>query len=150
MKGADQCPRCGSDSVAHITLVDSSHIAGCTKCQTLWEPFSPSDLSSPNNPNSIFKKPCENCAFRPGSPEREDPVKWQALWEELILTQGSAFFCHKGVPLSTEEGQSHEHPKCPDGTYDTKNMRHCAGWLASKLGYIYKDFKRSKGEAVDG
>ena len=147
MKGSNQCPRCESKRTAHL-LIDGQSISGCIKCKCLWEPFSPDALSIPEDLNSIFSAPCDNCAFRPGSLEREDPIKWQELQESLILNPNSVFYCHKGVPLSREEGQSHDHPRCPDGSYDTDKMRPCAGWLASRLGHIYKGYKKIVREAI--
>ena len=104
----------------------------------MWEPFSVADLSEPDDRFSAFKTPCDNCAFRPGSPEREDPDKWQHLQEQIHLG-GAVFYCHKGVPVADPgEDESHDHFKKPDGTLDLNQLRLCAGYLATRLGHIYK------------
>lgn len=75
------------------------------------------------------ERPCHDCAFRPGSPEREDPVQWEA-----ILTQvdaGAPFHCHY-------KHDGTEMPRDEDGKYRPSLHRDgrpvgfplCAGWAA--------------------
>ena len=90
------------------------------------------DLIDQENALSIFRRPCDNCAWRKGSPERSDPDKWEHLQQQIHYC-GATFYCHKGVPLSDEEGQTHDQPKLPNGKHNTKNMRLCAGYLAQRL-----------------
>lgn len=139
MKGADECPRCGSGNVASLdrhTKVEHP-MAGCVECLTLWEPFDPAALVDwdHDDQNRPFAKPCDNCAFRQGSPEREDTVKWELLIQNILLAECGAFFCHKGVPLELNvPGQSHDHPKFPDGNFDYGRSRMCAGFIAWNRG----------------
>ena len=128
MKGADECPRCGGSRVAIITLPDAGTHNGCLACKTIWEPFNPADMVDDDDQYSSFKEPCDNCAFRPGSPEREDKESWKDLLQHLQLN-GIAFMCHKGVPVSQKEGESHDHPKTERGVPDFSRSRYCRGWL---------------------
>lgn len=132
MIGADQCPNCWSENIALLDMPDSGDtVAGCIECQTLWEPFDPAALCDPDDPHSAFKQMCDNCAFRPDSPERQDPEGWTALIESMGY-RGIPFMCHKGLPLSSEEGQSHVHPVLEDGRPDFERERPCRGWIAHK------------------
>ena len=151
MKGVDQCPACGSERSIHLMdfkerlkgLGFDGH-AACLDCSAVWEPFRESDLTLPGDDLSIFKKPCDNCAFRPNSPERNDPAKWELLMQDIHY-RGSMFFCHKGVPCDmTDSDQSHIHPTKADGTYDVERLRPCAGWLAQRLGRIARASQRIK------
>ena len=128
MIGADQCPRCGSSHTASFIVRDAGVHAGCLDCNTLWEPFDPAELIDPDDPYSSFRDMCENCAFRPGSPERENKGDWDAMIADLRI-RGRPFMCHKGTPISFEEGQSHDHPRNPDGSHDISRMRFCRGYL---------------------
>ena len=145
MKGIDQCPVCQSARIFNVTeegadIGDTIYMA-CLDCPTetptIWEQVKREDLSVPNSPLSTFKKPCDNCAFRRGSPERKDPEKWEFLMQEFAYRE-AMFFCHKGVPLDISKGsnQSHLHPYDEQGRLFKKESRVCAGWLAWKLGKI--------------
>ena len=127
MKGADHCPVCGSDRIALITIKENT-LAGCKVCQTMWEPFNPADLLDDDDQYSSFKDMCDNCAFRPGSPEREDKESWKDQLEHLALN-GIPFMCHKGVPISRKKGETHDHPKHDKGGYDINRSRFCRGYL---------------------
>lgn len=74
---------------------------------------------------SSFKTPCDNCAFRKGSPEQRDPEKWQSLRDAVGYGTGR-FYCHKGVPIDPENGVGFAYPK--DGK-DPKKLRLCRGYL---------------------
>lgn len=145
MRGADQCPECGSEDriLYHFDERFTRH-AVCRECGTVWEPFRKRDLwdqGANGNPMEMFAEPCNNCAFRPGSPEREDPARWEELMQEIHL-QGYPFYCHKGVPLNPDG--THRHPKKPNGSYDQEKMRPCAGWLAQRLGRAKLELNAAK------
>lgn len=142
MKGAEQCPRCGGAMSLRVQLRNESATACCWKCDTQWEPFDPADLAVPDSETSSFKEPCDNCAFRKGSPERADPDEWRRLMADIRA--GAVFFCHKGVPVSKDPNQSHDHPKRPDGSYDTDRMRTCTGYIVARLRDMRSTIKRSK------
>ena len=146
MRGADECPRCGSSKVAKIRLPGAGWHHGCMEsgCSTLWEPFAVEDLMFAEEEFSSFKTPCNNCAFRKDSPERNDPDKWAALMSQFE-TGMTVFYCHKGVPLSQEEGESHEHPKNPDGTWDKSRMRMCRGFVNMEHGAARKALRQIYG-----
>ena len=128
MIGADQCPRCESGRIVALKVGGAVH-HGCLKCQTLWEPFDVADLIDDQDPYSSFRTMCGNCAFRPDSPERQDPEGWRGLIESLAYME-TPFICHKGVPLA-EAGSddAHDHPKRPDGRHDIARARYCRGWM---------------------
>lgn len=153
MKGADQCPVCGSTRALAIHLNSTSemkNIRSCMECETAWEPYDPSACIDPTDPVSAFTAPCDNCAFRPHSPEREDAKEWRRLTAYLEI--GGRFYCHKGVPLSKQEGQTHDQPKLPSGEHDTAKMRLCAGYLAWWLGWqkrIQRNMERLEREGEE-
>lgn len=139
MQGADECPRCGSSRtmMLHVHGDDTDH-ASCLDCRTIWEPIDPAELSVPGERFSCFKHPCGNCAFRPGSPERSDPQRWDDLMIQIHCGD-AVFYCHKGVPLSDEDNESHEHFQTLDGKLDHSRLRMCAGYLAQRLGRLNKE-----------
>ena len=112
------------------------------KCETTWEPFNPEDLAIPDDRFSVFVRPCDNCAFRPGSPERENPEKWELLQQRIHLG-GAVFYCHKGVPVSDGDEESHDHFKTESGALDKAKLRECAGWLATRLAAMRKEMPRA-------
>ena len=134
MKGEAQgeCPVCGSDRVAQFRLRGSDWHHACMDCKAMWEPFKAEDLLDSEDEYSSFKIPCDNCACRKDSPERQDKLKWEALIRRFEA--GGTFMCHKGVPLSFKEGESHDHPKTPDGKWDMTRMRVCRGFLNMERG----------------
>ena len=132
MKGADQCPLCGSDEIWFVRRhkeQESEGYAACRDCGILWEPFDPADIWDPDDEYSPFKVPCNNCAFRGDSPERANPEKWANLVAHIESDPYFGFICHKGVPLSFEEGESHAHPKTESGVVDVSRSRFCRGWM---------------------
>jgi hypothetical protein len=91
-----------------------------------------------------FREPCDNCAFRAGSPESQDKEEWKKLMEQLRA--GGQFFCHKGVPLVTVgEGAraSFEFPKRPDGEWDRDRMRLCRGFLNAWSKWIEREYGKA-------
>lgn len=112
----------------------------CLECQAMWEPFKAEDLLDPEEEFSSFRVPCDNCAFRGGSPERADKTKWERLVSQFE-TGHTVFVCHKGVPLSRKEGESHDHPKNADGAWDMDRMRYCRGFLNMEQGAQDKALK---------
>lgn len=101
----------------------------CRRCKCVWEtepePVRRFDETFP------WKEPCDNCAFRPGSPELEDKAAWTALLEKLKA--GAGFYCHKGVPIDPTAEHGFRYPK------DEAQLRLCAGFLAAVKGWEKKD-----------
>jgi hypothetical protein len=84
---------------------------------------------------SSFKEPCDNCAFRPGSPEQKDKARWAELMASL--KENGRFYCHKGVPIDPKSEHGFAYPTklvCKElhptaTTEDVKRLRMCRGWL---------------------
>ena len=142
MKGSDECPRCGSGDVIRMVIRGEPEHAACLACSTMWEPFDAGDVEEHLRGEEVplFRAPCDNCAFLPGSPERSDPERWAGL-QEQIHYMGHSFYCHKGVPIA--EGWTHDHPLRPDGSHDTARMRLCAGFVAQKLGHASRELHKT-------
>ncbi|API58900.1 hypothetical protein BSL82_05885 [Tardibacter chloracetimidivorans] len=142
MKGADQCPRCAS---RRWTAIKNPHdqfyasdIRICANCRTAWEPFDPADIGIAGEPRSAFREPCNNCAFRKGSPEQADKAEWaKKLYQ---LERGASFHCHKGVPISPDSENGFDYPE--DGKNPLK-LRLCRGFLNACVG------KRMREHAAD-
>lgn len=124
MKGADQCPRCASRRWATVVAPSDFYadvLRACANCKTLWEPFEVEELLDPERePLGAFKQPCNNCAFRKGSPEQKTDLLTK------IRTGGGAFYCHKGVPIEPESEHGFEYP---GGGTDGRKLRLCRGYL---------------------
>lgn len=139
VKGAGRCPKCASRKVRCVTAPTGFYadtLEVCVNCKAMWEPFDPAQLLDAHLPTtSSFKEPCDNCAFRPGSPEQQDPEKWATLMASL--KENGQFFCHKGVPITPGEGHGFAYPTKlvskelhPTATTeDLKKLRMCRGWL---------------------
>ena len=141
MKGADHCPRCGDENVMTFRKIGEGFSRNhCMGCKTIWEPFDEDLLLDHDEPLSSFTKPCNNCAFRKDSPEREDKEKWALMIATFETYPPTVFICHKGVPLS-EDAESHDHPKGPDGRVDIEQARYCRGWLNHQRGIKLKALK---------
>jgi hypothetical protein len=101
------CPKCASSKIAYDPTIKlrgyGPGLAVCLNCETMWEPFDSAQIWDKADPHCSFKEPCNNCAFRPGSPEQADPEKWKTLLDQLKC--GGHFYCHKGVPI--EAGAEH-------------------------------------------
>ena len=116
MTGANEWPHCGSLDVIEFRRMNRLPDldgeppvprAYCLGCRAVWETLDPADMFDPDDPLSAFKRPCDNCAFRKGSPERADPVKWELLMQRLQL-HDTPFVCHKDGPLSDKPDESHD------------------------------------------
>lgn len=117
----------------------------CLTCAAVWEAFPEVYVRDP-----VCAEPCDNCAFRPGSPEQQDPEKWKGLIASLKPDSSygyftGRFYCHKGVPIDMTKGPGNflfpQQPLTMDGepvlladgtpatTEDTSKMRTCTGFL---------------------
>jgi hypothetical protein len=148
----DVCPSCHSRKVFSIPqeswpegISIDCEWQGCIECSAVWEAFPPVYARDP-----VCAEPCDNCAFRPGSPEQADPVKWRALLDTLKPHPSGfgftgKFYCHKGVPIDQTKGPGNflfpQKPMLIDGepvrradgsiatTEDPAQMRTCTGFL---------------------
>lgn len=155
-RGSGRCPVCGSRKVTRgmSRLKDHAETmyeaCGNPACGALWETFNVADLLDPADPRtSSFKEPCDNCAFRPGSPEQRDPGRWAEIIDSLKgdnrslanmhFVGAGRFYCHKGVPLKAGSEHGFDYPKAAGGGYDTKRLRLCRGFLKMLRQRIHKN-----------
>jgi hypothetical protein len=117
-------------------------------CYRCWERLPPGEPFLVDGEMLAFKVPCDNCAFRGNSPERQDRERWAEL--QQTLAHGAEFYCHKGVlsKASLEElvaggpdaRMAFDFPQIErtadiEGTcvhyqsYDRERMRPCRGYL---------------------
>lgn len=131
LRGAGRCPRCGSRKVERIAIPDtrfySREVEVCGNCAAYWEPFDPAQLLDKGCVTSSFLDPCDNCAFRPDSPEQRNTEEWKKTIASLQA--GGQFFCHKGVPIQPESTNGFDYPTGRDGKYQLRKMRLCRGFL---------------------
>lgn len=111
-------PACGGCGSPHLlTASDADATYGvCLDCDRLQEIETRADPSG---------QLCDNCAFRPGSPERSDPWGWMRLEESF--ESGQPFYCHKGMDarLTASEAKLEYLPG-----EDLTKLQPCAGWIA--------------------
>lgn len=157
------CPKCASSKLTYGPNLKlrgyGPGLAVCRNCETMWEPFEPEQIWDATDPHCSFKEPCNNCAFRPGSPEQADPEKWKTLIDQLKC--GASFYCHKGVPI--EAGAEHGFayptrtvaldvegvPRTEKQMSDIKKLRLCRGYL-NALTALHRAFMReSKSGKLD-
>lgn len=127
-----KCPACQSGNIrtrlklrSHDTAYDT-----CIDCKAVWESVPDGEHFKRDGELIAFKHPCDNCAFRPGSPESQDKAGWRLLLEQLRA--GGTFYCHKGVAIKTA-GEGHkadfDFPLGESGLPDKNQMRLCRGFL---------------------
>lgn len=155
VKGRGRCPKCGSrkvDQIAqHITDFYANQIEVCGNCGTAWEPMPEggNHLDDDGTPFP-FPEPCNNCAFRAGSPEQQDAETWRDMIASL-KSGGAKFYCHKGVPLSPNSKDGFDYPKrrnkaasemigAPVDLNDMKRLRLCRGYLNMIAAQWRKEF----------
>ena len=75
-------------------------------------------------------EPCHDCAFGPGSPEREDPEQWATLLRQSDPANGiQPFYCHfthDGEEMPVDADGNYVPERYPDGR--PKGYPMCAGW----------------------
>lgn len=120
------CPRCKSISIARTRLPSTglspreTDYDCCRDCGAVWEAY-PDDWCE----DVVGADPCDNCAFRPGSPEQSDPAEWRKL--VALLRAGQEFRCHKGAPIL---GLTEEPPNVRfDDEWVKRRGRRCAGFM---------------------
>jgi gentisate 1,2-dioxygenase len=114
------CPACGSRSVIYPDV--SREACSCRDCNQL---FVPEHRVNPD------VQMCDDCAFRPGSPERQDKYKWAEIIEATIVERLHPFHCHKGLRCSFD-GHNLTYQQPEPGQ---KPMTPCAGWRAHLAAY---------------
>jgi hypothetical protein len=134
MKRIRKCPRCNSAELRgpmpHPEKPQGTLYQACADCLAVWEAIPEGEHFKRDGEQLAFREPCDNCAFRPGSPESQDKPQWRDLMTQLKA--GGSFYCHKGVPLVTvgqNSNASFDFPKGTDGKEDMNRMRLCRGYL---------------------
>ena len=101
------------------------HGTGLTNDVGGWEE---SELTPAPVPPGVMRRPCGDCAFRPGSPELENAG--------AQLPKDAPFWCHHG--MTTGYGGSYQPPGYyrPDGAKKDIPLGEliCAGWWALQTG----------------
>lgn len=158
-----QCPGCGSKRIHvadvppdKVRFMTCAEIGVCGDCGAAWEPFPALYVEDP-----VCAEPCDNCAFRSGSPEQQDKEKWKALLASLQPHPSGfgftgRFFCHKNVPIDQGKGPGNflfpkvplnlppEFPTAePVMTEDASKMRTCSGFL--RMVWAQDAKRRAKG-----
>ena len=149
------CPACRSRRIFDLPTQGLERFGvdvdwmGCRDCRAVWESFPPVYVRDP-----VCAEPCNNCAFRPGSPEQADKERWRELMRSLKPSESKSdsfgfstgqFYCHKGIPIDMDKGPGNflfpRKPVLMDGepvrqgdgtpvmTEDTARMRICSGFL---------------------
>lgn len=168
------CPSCGSRRLVLMgrerfkealdvpeAVRPDSDWQGCVDCKAVWEAYPVVYARDP-----VCAEPCDNCAFRPGSPEQRDPKRWRELMDQLKLPLDAPgrgqFFCHKGIPIDMDKGPGNFlFPKrrvTMDGqllrngdgsevlTADTTRMRTCSGYL--RMTWALNDKRADAGDGA--
>jgi hypothetical protein len=120
------CPNCKSIRIERATLPATGLLHRktdydlCRGCGAVWEAY-PDDWCE----DVVGADPCDNCAFRPGSPEQADPAEWRKL--VALLRSGQEFRCHKGAPIL---GLTDDPPNTRfDAAWVNRRGRKCAGFM---------------------
>lgn len=124
-------------------------LAGCT----CWEPIYDGEQAPPrlDTVSGAMAEKCHDCAFRPGSPEREDPFVREELYE--LPDRGAPFWCHQGMRQPARWRHATLGLEVPGDPADWKppivagvpyladgsagNL--CAGYVALRLAAIYRE-----------
>lgn len=124
-----RCPICFSRRtvVDQAPAIALSHVptlmALCADCGAVWEAFPPGWSH-----DVVEGEPCDNCAFRQGSPESQDKAAWRSMLAKL-RHGGQEFRCHKGAPiLITEATDDHLASAEFDEPWVQRHGRTCAGF----------------------
>ncbi|WPY93142.1 hypothetical protein T8T21_08375 [Limimaricola variabilis] len=82
---AGRCGGCGSRDMITTRLCDSKILMGrCNACGRV------QDVETRDWPEA---EPCDDCAFRKGSPEQADPYRWAEIYEAPDARHGRVTVC---------------------------------------------------------
>ena len=129
-----RCGGCGADGLLLTANADTLY-GLCPKCERLQEVELRRDACT---------QLCDNCAFRPDSPERADPWGWMRMQEKHI-ENGVPFYCHKGLPLEFDAQDKTTHVIDTDATKLEAKEKTCAGWSAHRLAHCHREVSSNGG-----
>lgn len=98
ISGGHRAPPAVTDDDPEIGCCWGSVMNGPTGC-TCWEPIFDTEQAEPQpheGPLPVRPLWCRDCAYRKGSPEREDEYEEEALIE-VARTGKRVFMCHQGM-----------------------------------------------------
>jgi hypothetical protein len=122
----EPCIFCGYAEVAELVMDKNDRrerVRFCAKCEKVWEP---------EHRDKPAKQMCNNCAFRPGSPERSAPDSWRQLREQSVEA-GQPFACHKDMPAVVTPGTGY---RFLGADLERDKVTYCAGWLAHRCAWL--------------
>lgn len=152
-----RCPDCHGHRTA-VEMAPSqiamSHVPTlmgvCADCGAFWEAYPPGWKH-----DAVDGEPCDNCAFRPGSPESEDKAEWKSLLAKLRA--GQEFKCHKGAPILLDKKTGAVEF---DAAWVQRNGRTCVGflramwkwgdWLENRYGVLHVLTKHDQEKLLGG
>ena len=140
-------PACGA-------CCDGSAVKGPQYC-TCWEPRFDLEQADPEPGEPGTRSAlCQDCAYKPGSPERSGDERYNGDAEFLarITETGERFFCHQGIRRAVKLAHpSGAEVEVPPGDYrppiidgvpykaDGSAGELCAGWAARRLKVMQRE-----------
>lgn len=154
LAGADKPPPPDPD----VPCCMAAAISGGETC-TCWQPIhdQPQTDPDPTAAPGVMPAMCHDCAYRPGSPERQGNPSALADADLLdrIVDTGAPFWCHTGLRRQTgwahpcgaqlqvpQTGVDAYDPPARDGTpykADGTPGDHCAGWSARRRHHLARE-----------
>jgi hypothetical protein len=125
---------------------------------TCWRPVYDVEQQPPRpGASDCQPRPCADCAYRPGSPERADDEQVagdQATLDRLVVS-GQPFYCHAGMRreialvheptgVRVDRGPESYAPPTVDGVpfrADGAPALLCGGWAALRLAWLQRGVK---------
>lgn len=142
----------------HGACCDGSAAKGPQYC-TCWTPVFDTDQAEPQPGDPGTRGVlCQDCAYRPGSPERQGDERYNgdAGFLARIAEKGTPFFCHQGIRRAVKlVHPSGAEVEVPPGDYqppvidgvpykaDGSPGELCAGWAARRRAYLEREGRAS-------
>lgn len=127
-------------------------VYGPQRCTCWQEVFDKRQRKPQAGPTGVRASQCEDCAYRPESPERRGDQTYagdQAMLDDIVI-RGERFYCHQGIrrPLKLRHPNGVEieghpgaySPPIVDGVPYQANGQPasiCAGWAARRLRFLF-------------
>ena len=133
------CPQCESDEV--IFTGETSAFGVCLSCRTIFVAYPDNWCRDP-----FQAEPCDDCAFRPGSPEQQDPERWAARMSRL--KSDTLFYCHKGMPVDVDIAEQRTDYRADLPPEHRRRL--CAGYARMIAAQIGKGMRKATEEVCHG